>query len=431
MSATLRTRVTAIAITCMLGALAGVGLGTSLLIHHRARLSLDEMMLSAVLAQADAPDHTMRFSNHHVEHPVQVQSWDPDAPIVPPTLQLLALESERPVWVDAEDQRILLLTVETDESGQEQHQVVVATARRVSWTTSTLPFLFPFVAASLFVTVVGSLVLQRAMAVVLAPLERASVEIGRVGAHAVGRRLEEAGPPEVRQLLLATNRLLGRLEDAFKTQASFTAQAAHELRTPVTILRGELELALRRPRSADEYRGVLEQIGADLVRLDDLVEGLLLLARVDTGQIEQGKSPEHLSTPIHRALMQEHDVLAAANCTVTAKLDVDPELPLHTALATTAISTLLRNIAVHAPGSKVRLETRLLGHVLELVISDDGPGIVEPERMQERFQRQGPGLGLGLPIAREIALRHGGDLQVDSPPEGGTTVRLSFDLAPP
>ena len=426
MTSSLRARVTALAIACMLGSLAGVGLGTALLLRHSAGVALDRMLLAAALTYAESTDDSRRFGNHHIEQPLEVHLWNPEAPDVEPSLHRLALASERPVWVNDGDKRILLLTVETDEHLVEEHKVVVATARRVTWASATVPFLLPFVATSLFVTLIGALVLSWAMRQLLLPLEHAGIEIGKVSAHTVGLRLKEAGPPEIQQLLVATNLLLARLQDAFQTQAGFTAQAAHELRTPVTILRTEVELALRRPRTVEEHRRILEQLGSDLDRLDALVEGLLLLARVDTGHIEQGRTVEHLSTPVHLALKQQHAALAAAGCTVRVSLDVDPELLLHVALVSTAISTLLRNVVVHAPGSAVTIETRHTGTHVDLVIVDDGPGIASPERMQERFQRQGPGLGLGLPIAREIVARHGGTLEATSQPGSGTTVRLSF-----
>jgi signal transduction histidine kinase len=195
----------------------------------------------------------------------------------------------------------------------------------------------------------------------------------------------------------------------------------------VTVLKGEVALALRRDRTPADYQQVLVRLQTEFDRLHALVDGLVLLSRVDAGQVEQGKQVERLSHPIHRALNQERAALDHAGCTLQLDLQADPELSIHVALLTSALATLLRNAAQHAPGTTVRVTTAATQTEAMVCIEDDGPGVADPDRMMERVGRsKTAGMGLGLPIAAEIARRHGGKLTLTS--DGGTCVKLTLPL---
>jgi signal transduction histidine kinase len=384
--------------------------------------------MAAALAEAH-PWQDERYDNTFVRSSVRVFPWDADNPVVPADQAERALTYRLPVWVDQAPDRLLLLAVQSDDErlGDDREFVVVASAPAVRLSQTVVPFLLSYGAvASAALLIAGGLlwvVLSRAMG----PLERASRSIGEVGGLDAETRLELDGPPEVRGLLEATNQLLERLQAAYQSQISFTALAAHELRTPVTVLKGEVALALRRERSPSDYKQVLHRLQTEFDRLHALVDGLLLLSRVDAGQVEQGKQVERLSHPIHRALAQERTTLDQAGCTLQLDLESDPELSIHVALLTSALATLLRNAAQHAPGTTVRVTTASTETDASICIDDDGPGIVDPDQMMERFSRsKTAGMGLGLPIAAEIARRHGGHLVLTS--NGGTRVRLTLPL---
>ncbi len=254
--------------------------------------------------------------------------------------------------------------------------------------------------------------------------------MARVVAFGQGQRLGLDAPPEVAPLLADVNALLERLERAHASQVSFTADAAHELRTPVSALVGQVELALRRERSAEELRAVLGDVGADAERLRRLVEGLTALARIDAGDVEAHREPVRAADLVEGALAVERPALEAADNAVALRVDDDPELEVHRVLLELAIGNLLRNVAAHAPGAAVVVTVREDRGRCVIEVRDDGPGI--PEELREvvfdRFARggsSGGGLGLGLPLAREVARRHGGECVLRPVVGGGTRAVLT------
>ena len=249
-------------------------------------------------------------------------------------------------------------------------------------------------------------------------------------------RLPTGGPREVAALVGAVNDLLERLDAAVGVQSRFTAEAAHELRTPVAVLRAELELALRRPRTAEETQAALQGALRSAERLSALVEGLMALARVDAGQIEEGKGPERLSSVISAAVAAERPGIDAAGGSLRLRLTDDPELWVHSALLTSAVANLLRNAAVHAAGTPVQLSLSVDGEDAVVRVDDSGPGLPEARLadVMGAFARAGRargGLGLGLTLSQEVARRHGGTLQLSHSPSGGLRATIRLPVAPP
>lgn len=425
---TLRTRLLRIFLVFAGLTLLVSAIGTATVLHLQALAALDRTLMAAALAEAH-PWQEERYDNHYVRSSVDVRPWDPAAPATSPALYDRARQLERPVWVDQPHRRVLLLSVESEHenAGVSKEFVVVASAPPVLLRQTVVPFLLSYGGMASLVLLAATVVLWGVLSRALGPLERASRAIGRVGRLDAQARLTIDGPPEVRELLEATNELLERLDAAYQSQISFTAMAAHELRTPVTVLKGEVAVALRRERDPAAYQAILGRLEAEFDRLHALVDGLLLLSRVDAGQVEQGKQIERLSHPVHQALKQERAALERAGCTLELNLDADPELSVHVPLLTSAIATLLRNAADHAAGSTVRVTTTTSSTDASVCIQDDGPGIPDAAASLERFHRSGSrGLGLGLPIASEIARRHGGKLTIGS--REGTQVTLTLPL---
>lgn len=338
-------------------------------------------------------------------------------------------ESEEPRFYTTGDVRGVELPVETDD---EQHLRVYAEAPAVTLAHSALPFALRFAVVGVLVSVFAGVAQARAMTHALRPLAQAAREAAQISAIGGGPRLSEDAPAEVAALLGAFNALLGRLEASFAAQTRFTDQAAHELRTPVAGLRGGIEVALRRPRTAEEYRSVLAATLEQADRLTALVDGLLTLARVDAGQAEQGREVEHAAMLAHAAAAQEKQGLDDAGCGFSMAIVDDPEVEVHVPLVTAAVSTLLRNVARHAPGSTVTLRVEGRGDHVGFVVDDTGPG-VPAEQREEAFSRlargaaarTGLGLGLGLPLARAIARRHGGDCWLEESLSGGCRAVLT------
>lgn len=239
------------------------------------------------------------------------------------------------------------------------------------------------------------------------------------------------GDDEVVQLARDIDEMVERLNLVIEGQKRFIAYAAHELRSPLAVLYGELQLALRRSRSAEEYRATIEESLEAVRRLNRLVEDLLFLARLST---TESKSEEPLPLPLGEIV--ENAVFwieaAARKRDISLDVEVDPALVPSSAMAIErSLRNLLDNAVRHSPrGGRVALRARKEGETLEIEVRDDGPGIApsDRERVFEHFFRAADqrnretGSGLGLAIVREIARAHGGDAFVEGGEGGGGAV---------
>lgn len=242
-------------------------------------------------------------------------------------------------------------------------------------------------------------------------------------------RLDAVTPDEeVRTLGQDLNQMIDRLASLIAAGQRFVSHAAHELRSPLAALRGELELALRHPRDEAGYKTAIHEALADTNRLIALAEDLLVLAR----QEMTGHHGEPASVSLRNVVQEAvRASLARTNAAVDAAVTVDvqiAELALagRTADLARMVRNLLDNAIAHAPrGTPVRVigtrEERPDGVYACLVVEDQGPGV--PASLRERIfepffrgdeEREHSGAGLGLSIAREIARAHGGELRLDA-----------------
>lgn len=261
-------------------------------------------------------------------------------------------------------------------------------------------------------------------------------------AHTVGERNLDARIPEVstdRELRDVTdilNDMLARLEAAFLAQRRFVADASHELRSPLSNVRGTLEVALRRPRSPDDYRETLATCLAEVERLGRLVNGLLTLSRSDAGLMRLNLELCDLTDVARRAVAAY--AVRAADAGVRLALEAPEALPLEGDVdrLRELADILLDNALRHAPrGSAVALRVGDGDGRPTLSVTDAGPGLSPEDQAHvfERFYRadgararDSGGLGLGLSIARAIAEAHGARLRVRSAPGAGATFTLEL-----
>jgi heavy metal sensor kinase len=275
----------------------------------------------------------------------------------------------------------------------------------------------------------------------LRPVDRMAEAARRISAEHLDERLGTVGTgDELDRLASTLNEMLGRLDLAFRQIRQFSADASHELQTPLTILRGELEVALRAPRTPDEYRRVLASALEESERIARLVEGLLLLSRADAGVLRMDRRPVDLAQ-LAGDVCEDIRVLADAR---GVSLTVAP-LPSVTIqgdrehLRRLLLNLLDNGIKYTPAGGRVSLTLAREGGWAVLRVSDTGIGLSEAdqERIFQRFYRapaavsQGEeGSGLGLCIARSIAEAHDGCIEVDSTPGKGTTLTVSLPCAP-
>jgi len=261
----------------------------------------------------------------------------------------------------------------------------------------------------------------------LAPVSAMSAKARAISAASLGDRIEVANQAdELGQLGVTLNALLERLEESFDSQRRFMADASHELRTPVAILQGELDVTLsREDREAREYRDSLEIMRKSVQRLTRIVRDLFLLARGDAGQYPMRDERFYLDDVVAqtvqglRTLAAERDVVIAEEHEPDLKMRGDEDLMQR------LVGNLVENAIKHAPsGGRILVRSSGVDGQLRVEVHDSGSGIPPElhEKIFERFFRVNgaSGTGLGLPIARWIAEAHGGRVWLEKSDASGS-----------
>lgn len=266
----------------------------------------------------------------------------------------------------------------------------------------------------------------------MAPLRQLTAEVQHVSASDLQVRVADHHyPQELRSLVQAFNGLMERLEKAFGDLASYSANLAHELRTPLAVLRGEMEVALLGNRTEAEYRAVLESALDELDRLARLVEKLLFLCRADRGEMALQKRWLALEGEA-KAVLEFYRPLAEAQ-DVSLVLEGEGQAFVDRDLFRQALANLVANALQHvSAGGTVRVRVSQEEGRSVVTVADDGCGI-DPEIMPFLFQRFPPiprrkGSGLGLAIVRSIVELHGGGVTIANANPRGTEVRLWFPI---
>ena len=300
------------------------------------------------------------------------------------------------------------------------------------------------VAAKLVPVLIALVLLIGALLVValrrgLRPLKATADHIGALTAQALEPIPAAETPRELDSMLQAINRLMRRLSEAFAAQRRFVADAAHELRTPVTALKLQLQL-LERAQGHGERAGAMADLRAGIARAERLIAQLLALSRLEPGAGQHRATAVDLGTLVREAVGRFSAQADAAGIDLGAEaggdlfVHGDPEQLL------VLVNNLLQNALRHTPAGGVisAKATQVGGQEVVLSIVDEGPGIplAERTRVFDRFYRglddgRGPGApagsGLGLSIVKAIADRHGAQVTLATPANGrGLEVRVAF-----
>jgi two-component system OmpR family sensor kinase len=276
----------------------------------------------------------------------------------------------------------------------------------------------------------------------LRPIDRIVARARQIGESSLGERLPRPGQQdEIGRLVDTLNDMLARIEEGFEVQRRFTADAAHELQSPLSRLRTELEVTLRRPRDAGEYKETLRSCLEKVERLSILTKELLTLARLDA---EQGRAGPAGVVPLRPLLEEAVGRLAseADRRRVTIAMHPSPALSLSVrcpgGLADLVFTNVLDNaVKFSPPGGRVVVDAASDGPEVVVDVSDEGPGIPAEEipRVFERFYRgraaranDSAGFGLGLAISRAVVEHHGGRMSIESTPGGGATFRVRLPV---
>jgi two-component system heavy metal sensor histidine kinase CusS len=291
-------------------------------------------------------------------------------------------------------------------------------------------------AALVVCSIVGYQIARRG----LQPLARIATTAREIRSSNLQKRIATARlPTEVHALAMRFNDMLDRLEKSFTRLAQFSADIAHELRTPVHNLRGEAEVALQSFRTVEEYREVISSCLEEYARLTRLIESLLFLARAENPETQIAREPVEVAPELEVAREFYDGLATEAEVTLRVEAAGGLAAPLDRALFRQAISNLLANAIAHTPAhGQVTLRAAAQDNDLVVAVSDTGVGI-PPEHLPHIFDRfyradrartnSAERVGLGLAIVRSIAMLHGGSASASSSAGQGTTVSLRFPLA--
>lgn len=255
------------------------------------------------------------------------------------------------------------------------------------------------------------------------PLHQMVDQISRISSHELNTRLDpDSVPVELTELAMSFNELLQRMEEAFNRLSNFSADIAHELRTPITNLMTQTQVSLSQTRSAEVYREILYSNMEEYERMAQMISDMLFLAKADNGQQPPNIETINLNNEVHN-LFEYYEVWAEEH-RVTLALEGDAQVQGDRLMLRRALSNLLSNAIRHTPAdSSVKVKISRTENEITITLQNPGTPIsVEHlSKLFDRFyrpdpsrQRSGDGAGLGLAIVKSIVEAHGGKIVVSS-----------------
>ena len=275
----------------------------------------------------------------------------------------------------------------------------------------------------------------------LKSVDRMTRTAQRISGEHLDERLQETGSgDELDRLAKTLNDMLERLDQSFHQIRQFSADASHELQTPLTILKGEMEVALRSQRRPEEYQRVLTSGLEEIDRINHLVESLLLLARADAGVLRMDLQPMELKGLLQEICEQMDVVADNFGISIDSRMETPGSIRGDGEHLRRVFLNLVDNaIKYTPPGGRVTLSLEPQNNWVSIRVSDSGIGLSKDEQEQifSRFHRatetrarDGKGVGLGLSIARSIVEAHGGRIDVESAPGQGSTFHVHLPATP-
>lgn len=294
--------------------------------------------------------------------------------------------------------------------------------------------LFILLPATVFVTgIIGAFLAK----ITLNPVDRMINTMHQITAENMKQRLAIPDTKdEIRRLADTFNEMLSRLEDSFSSQRKFIEDLTHELKTPLAILKGELEVSLKKVRSNEEYHSILLSNLEEVNRITGIVEDLLILARFDSNVITLEMKPLDITSLVSE-ITEDITVLARQK---NIDFTVSGDGKIHVSGDREKLKRLFLNLLVNAinytpQSGKVQIHVTKNGDYAKISVSDTGIGISDDElpHIFDRFYhvdklRTGSGSGLGLSIAKSIAEAHRGRIEVRSRPGAGSTFTVFIPL---
>ena len=271
----------------------------------------------------------------------------------------------------------------------------------------------------------------------LRPLKTIADTAEHVTARGLDQRISKSNEgPEVTRLIEVLNRMMDRLETSFRQATRFSADASHELKTPLAIMQGELENALQSAANGSAEQQLYSNLLEETQRLKTITRSLLLLAQADAGQLKLALEPVNLSAELD-AMIEDARVLAT-NLRLSFEVQLPPQLQIEAdrPMLHTALFNLISNaVKYNKPDGNISIRLDAAGDKVIFEIGNTGPGIPEADqpRIFDRFFRvdhvksaRVEGIGLGLALAREIVRAHSGELLLNESRPGWTSFKVTI-----
>ncbi len=363
----------------------------------------------------------------------------PNAAFAPDLVTTSATQNpHRPLLWTLGDQTYRAITAELPTGINAEVKVFVAVATDIahhqSYMRSFLQTLWLFVAGAAALTgILGWAAAKRG----LAPLRVMREQTQAVTAQQLSYRLPvESAPLELAELAQSLNEMLARLEEAFHRLSDFSSDIAHELRTPVSNLMTQTQVALSRARGANDYRSILESNAEEFEHMGRMISDMLLLAKAENGLVVPNREAVNLETEV-RALFDYYDAVAEEKALLLT-LEGDGEVSADRLMLRRALGNLLSNAVRHSTvGTTLRVDIATSPTAISISMKNTGDTIPQEylERVFDRFfrvdpsrQRSSEGTGLGLAITKSIVAAHGGTISVASI-DGVTTFTIRLPRA--
>ncbi|TMF12419.1 MAG: HAMP domain-containing protein [Chloroflexi bacterium] len=319
---------------------------------------------------------------------------------------------------------------------------VLIVSRSISELQTALNQALLFLAVlSLLAVVAGTLLAHTLAGRILEPVRRIASTARSLSQNELHRRVEvEVPPDELGELVETFNGMLARLEASFESLRRFTADASHELRNPLALMRSELEGTLARARTPGEYQQVLLDLEAEVEHMSRMVDQLLMLARADAGALRPAETNLDVADFLHETAARWRPVADSRHVQVDVEAPDSGSVRADPDLLRRVMDNLIDNATRHTPeGTAVELIGAPTGGGWNIDVRDHGPGVPAAARpvLFERFARADgarardtAGAGLGLALSRAIAESHGGTLQLLDQNGSGATFRLFLPRVP-